>query len=122
MIIDKKLYNKIKESIEEKGKFELDVLPISSYTESEKLATRFAEEGQGGGRSAKMVGHIVFSQEADSSNVLLHSRQKTFKEKQTGKDKIRFNIGGYDQKEVVIDHKKPKVILTKENISQLYFN
>jgi hypothetical protein len=120
--LDKSLLEKINKEIEEKGFYDFNVMPVSSYTEKRELANKFALYGEGGrspgsmsggGGGARMRG-CVYSILTHKEDVWLHYKQKTWKEL-SKKEPIKFHIGGKTQYEIVHGHPKGFVRLTKDN-------
>lgn len=109
----------IQKEIEEKGFYDLPVPPVQSYSRSERIATAFAKYGQGGKYSqAQETTGCVISSVLTKDNVWLHDRQpswRTYMVEAIAKG-LTFNIGGSDQKEVLVGHPEKTIRLTKENM------
>ena len=102
--------------IEKDGYYDLKASSLWSWTSRRPLAETFARYGQGK-RIEQNAYKIVITQEANKDNVWLHPDQPTYRNLINGKIQVgdKFNSGGADQKEYILENKNDTFRVTKEN-------
>jgi hypothetical protein len=118
MPIPFKLHETILSEIEKNGHYDLPASELWSWTSREALAKTFARHGQGkkSGRDDGEVG-LVVRETATKDNTWMHPAQPTYTslvERKCASGE-KFNSGGCDQKEFILENKTGFIRLTKEN-------
>lgn len=118
VVLKPEIAAQIKASLASNGYFDLPVRRLSSWTERESLAKTFSKHGEGkkSGRDSNETG-MVLKAKATKENVWMHPRQPSYLAviEENRNEGQKFNSGGVDQKEVVIEHKDPYFRITNDN-------
>jgi hypothetical protein len=120
---DATLATKIEKALAKDGYFDLPVRALTSWTQTEKMASTFSRHGQGKKDYSSKGTGIVITHEPDISEVVMHPKMPTYESifayrKANG---LKFNSGGADQKEVVLKSDSGTFRLTPENTKFVKF-
>jgi len=120
---DETLASRIEKALAEDGYFDLPTRALTSWTQTEKLASTFSRHGQGQKDYNSSGTGIVITHEPAASEVVMHPGMPTYQSifayrKANG---YKFNSGGMDQKEVILRSEPGVFRLTPENTKFVKF-